>query len=115
MGVFSRFRRRPAGGPGSQDSKEERGAAQAHLEEFAHTRVEVEAYVEPATTVTPTTLLLVAEDGEWTRRAVPDRDTAFSFARKLGLRVYDINQSGYPSAMREYNARTKQHKDGNQA
>lgn len=88
--------------------KAERGAASRHLEEFARTRRDVEALVEPATTVTPATLLLVAHDGEWTRRPVPDRDTAFAFARKLGLPVYDVNLAGYPQRMRDYNAREKQ-------
>ncbi|MFP5334316.1 MAG: hypothetical protein ACLGIV_03295 [Actinomycetes bacterium] len=105
MGLFSRFRRRPTTGAASAPAA--RSAASKHLTDFARTRREVEAFVEPATTVTPTTLLLVAHDGEWTRRPVPDRDTAFSFARKLGLPVYDINLSGYPQRMRDYNARRK--------
>ena len=64
--------------------------------------------MEPSTTVTPTTLLLVARDGEWTRRSVPDRETAFAFARRLGVPVYDVNVAGYPQRMRDYNARQKQ-------
>ena len=42
-----------------------------HLEDFVRTRRGVEGYVEPRTAVTETTLLLVAVDGEWTRRRVP--------------------------------------------
>ncbi|HET9899540.1 MAG TPA: oxidoreductase, partial [Actinomycetes bacterium] len=41
-----------------------------HLSEFARSRRGVEAFVEPRTTVTDTTVVLVAHDGEWTRRRV---------------------------------------------
>ncbi|MFC5999862.1 hypothetical protein ACFP6A_14170 [Quadrisphaera sp. GCM10027208] len=111
MGLFSRLRRRSAGtgapSGSASSSKAARGAASRHLEEFATSRKGVEGFVEPATTVTPTTLLLVAHDGEWTRRAVPDRETAFGFARRLGVPVYDVHLSGYPQRMRDYNARQK--------
>ncbi|GAB2676334.1 oxidoreductase [Thalassiella azotivora] len=110
MGLFDRFRKRSGSAsvaPTSPDAGAQGGRHRAHLEEFARTRVEVEAFIEPATTVTPTTLLLVAKDGEWTRRPVPDPDRARAFARKEGVPVYDVNLSGYPSSMREYNARLK--------
>jgi len=109
MGLFSRLRKKRGGPAGSVSSSSPRpGQHRAHLEEFARTRTEVEAFIEPATTVTPTTLLLVAKDGEWTRRPVPDVKTAQEFARKIGIPVYDVNLSGYPSSMREYNARRKE-------
>ncbi|MFP5347266.1 MAG: hypothetical protein ACLGIA_09575 [Actinomycetes bacterium] len=112
MSLFSRLRSSRSGrGPG-EPAGEKRGRHRAHLEEFARSREDVEAFIEPATTVTPTTLLLVAKDGEWTRRPVPDSKTATEFARKLGIRVYDVNLSGYPSSMREYNARQKQAGEG---
>src|SRR5436190_1746358 len=37
-----------------------------YLADFVHTRSGVEAFIEPRTTVTETTVLLVAHDGEWT-------------------------------------------------
>lgn len=104
MGLFSRLRRGAGRTAGGSSTK---GQASAHLEQFTRSRLEVEAFIEPATTVTPTTLLLVAKDGEWTRRPVPDPATARSFAKRLGIPAYDVNQSGYPSSMREYNARKK--------
>ena len=51
-----------------------------HLTEFARTRRGVEAFVEPKTVVTQTTLLLVAFDGEWTRRVVPIPEWGHKFA-----------------------------------
>lgn len=41
-----------------------------HLDELVRSRPGVEAYLEPRTTVTDTTVLLVASSGEWTRRRV---------------------------------------------
>ena len=66
MGLFSR---RGGEAAGVERPTGRSGEVQRHLAEFASTRDGLEAYIEPATTVTPTTLLLVAGDGEWTRRA----------------------------------------------
>jgi hypothetical protein len=79
----------------------------AHLEQFVQTRRGVEAYLEPRTTVTETTVVLVAADGEWTRRRVPDQDAARDLGRRLAIPVYDANLVGYPKRMREWTARRK--------
>lgn len=83
------------------------GAARAHLEEFVQTRRGVEAYVEPATNITATTVVLIAHDGEWTRRALPSRPAAFEVARGLDVPVYDVNLTGYPARMRQWTARQR--------
>jgi hypothetical protein len=72
------------------------------------TRRGVEAYLEPKTTVTQTTVVLVAHDGEWTRRRVPSAESARSWCNKIGIPVYDVALVGYPKRMREYNERRKQ-------
>lgn len=77
----------------------------AHLEEFARTRAGVEAYVEPQTAVTATTVVLVAADGEWTRRRIDGPDGARRFGQKLGLPVYDVAAVGYPQRMRDWTRR----------
>ena len=82
-------------------------SARAHLQDFVATRRGVEAYVEPATNVTATTLVLIAHDGEWTRRALPSRPVAFDVARSLDVPVYDVNLTGYPRRMREWSARQR--------
>lgn len=79
----------------------------AHLEQFVQTRPGVEAYLEPRTTVTETTLVLVAANGEWTRRRVPDSDAARDLGRRLAIPVYDANLVGYPKRMREWTAQRK--------
>ena len=77
----------------------------AHLEEFARTRPGVEAFVEPRTAVTETTMVLVAADGEWTRRRVAGAQAAHSLARRLGIPSYDAAVVGYPPRMREWTRR----------
>ena len=101
------FRRRKPAPGGEPSAREAREATLAHLRDFVTTRVGVEAYVEPATTVTPTTVMLVATDGEWTRRKVPDPRTAGQIARDLGIPVYDVQRVGYPQRVRDWNARQK--------
>ncbi len=91
----------PVDGPGMRvDSN----AVRDHLASFVSGRRGVEAFVEPPTNVTATTVVLIAHDGEWTRRAVASRNEAFELPRALGIPVYDVNQTGYPSRMREWNS-----------
>ena len=61
--------------------------------------------MEPATTVTSTTMVLIAHDGEWTRRRVPDERRAFELARSLSIPVYDARIVGYPQRMRDWTSR----------
>ncbi|TXR52816.1 oxidoreductase [Quadrisphaera setariae] len=109
MGLGRSSSRPPAAGRGGRRGG---GPDSAHLAEFAATRTGVEAYVEPATNVTPTTVVLVAQDGEWTRRRVPDPATARDFARRAGIPVYDVNLTGYPQRMREWTARKRREEGG---
>lgn len=78
-----------------------------HLEEFVRSRRGVEALIEPRTTVTETTVILIAHDGEWTRRRVGGPDEARRFGNRVGIPVYDVALVGYPQRMRDYNARRK--------
>ena len=103
MGLLDRFRRKSKPGVLRAASSTDTG----HLEEWAAARHGVEAFVEPKTTVTETTVVLVAHDGEWTRRRVDGEDGARKFARKLGMPIYDAGIVGYPQRMRDYTARQK--------
>jgi hypothetical protein len=82
-----------------------------HLAEFARSRVGVEAYVEPQTFATETTVVLVATDGEWTRRRVDGPKEAYRLAEKWGIPVYDAGIVGYPPRMREWTARERERRD----
>ena len=96
------FRRRPtpANRPTPRDDF-------LHLEQFVASRRGVEAFLEPKTTVTDVTVLLVAHDGEWTRRRVPSVEWAHDFANRLGVPSYDAAVVGVPQRMRDYNRRQK--------
>jgi hypothetical protein len=76
-----------------------------HLTSFAHSHTGVEAFVEPPTAVTATTVVFVASTGEWTRRRVSDARAAHELANKLGIPSYDAAVVGYPQRMRDWNAR----------
>jgi len=97
MGFLSRRRYRP-GVLRPAESDDTR-----YLGEWVKTRSGIEGFVEPRTAVTDTTLLLVAIDGEWTRRRVPSVEWAHDFANRAGIPSYDAAVVGYPARMREWN------------
>jgi hypothetical protein len=105
MGLFARLRRGQA--PRSAGQAEARAQTVAHFRQFQATRPGVEAYIEPATRLDPTTVVLIARTGEWTRRRVPDQASARRLAHELGIPVYDVQLTGYPPRMREWNARAR--------
>jgi hypothetical protein len=82
-----------------------------HLADFVRTRHGVEAYLEPRTAVTDTTVVLVAGTGEWTRRRVAGASGAQSFAKKHAIPLYDVGVVGYPRRMRQWTERHKSAQD----
>lgn len=96
MGFLDRVR----GAVGGTDS------ATAYLREWTRTHHGVEAFVEPRTTVSDVTVVLVAHDGEWTRRTVGERG-AQRLSPDLGIPVYDVRRVGYPQRMRDHDARRR--------
>jgi hypothetical protein len=78
-----------------------------YLKDWIGSRSGIEGFIEPRTAVTDTTMLLVAIDGEWTRRRVPSVQWAHNFANKNGIPSYDAAVVGYPDRMRAYNKRQK--------
>ena len=68
MGLFDSLRRRTRAGQKPGTLRKANAEDTRHLDEWAASRRGVEAYVEPRTTVTETTVVLIAHDGEWTRR-----------------------------------------------
>ncbi|MBY4214380.1 oxidoreductase [Rhodococcus fascians] len=101
MGLFDRFK---SSGGGAKRAPE--GSVAQYLADWTSARIGVEAYVEPKTTVTPLTVVLVANDGEWTRRPLDEK-----YVRKIGsdlkIPVYDVRKTGYPQRMRDHDARQK--------
>ena len=76
------------------------GGDEEHLREWTRAHRGVEAFVEPRTTVTDTTMLLVDADGAWTRRRIAGPAAARKLARSLAIPVYDAQLVGYPRRMR---------------
>jgi hypothetical protein len=104
------FRRRKRAGASPGDRPANRADIE-HLEQFVRSRRGVEAFIEPRTTVTETTIMLIAHDGEWTRRRIDGPEGARRFAHRLGIPVYDVALVGYPQRMRDYNERRKRAAD----
>lgn len=101
MGLFRRTKNRP-GTIRTADAVD-----LAHLASFVASHAGVEAFIEPRTAVTETTVVLVAGSGEWTRRRVRGADGAREFARKHAIPLYDVGVVGYPKRMRDWTARRK--------
>ena len=112
MALMDRFRR----GSGPRVSRPTGGAAhrldhgaclgqgrRGHLDAWVAERRGVEGFVEPRTAVSDVTLLLVAHDGEWTRRRVPSVKWAHDFCNKQQVPSYDAAVVGIPQRMRDYN------------
>ena len=72
---------------------------------FVRSRDGVEAFLEPRTTVTDTTVVLVASSGEWTRRRIDGAKGASAFAKRHHIPLYDVASVGYPARMRQWNRR----------
>ena len=123
MGLLDRFGRgrgRGRGGPpAAAGAPTGQGATRAdadHLRQGSTARGGaqggVEGYIEPRTTTTESTLVLVAADGEWTRRRVPGPAAARDLCRSLGVPVYDVAATGYPARKREWDARQRAERRG---
>lgn len=105
MALFRR--RKQTGDPGRGRGRDAARADLDHLENFVRTRQGVEAFIEPRTTMTETTVMLIAHDGEWTRRRIGDPEQARRFAHRQAIPIYDVRLVGYPQRMRDHNERRK--------
>lgn len=102
MRLFRRRATRPAAGA---DTRADRAEAERSLADWVEARRGVEVFVEPRTSVTGSSMVLVAHDGEFTRRSVRDPAAAAAFARQHTLPIYDAAVVGYPQRMRDYTRR----------
>ncbi|MBB3038930.1 hypothetical protein [Hoyosella altamirensis] len=110
MGIFERMRRSFGGSGGGGTGGRLRGMSDtdvAHLEAWVAERKGVEAFVEPETFVNQLSVVLIAKDGEWTRRRVGDAKTARKLGERLSVPIYDVQKTGYPQRMREYDERQR--------
>src|SRR5699024_3661276 len=103
VGLFERLRRRR----GTTGPRSAHSADTQHLLAWAQRRYGVEGFLEPRTAVTETTLMLIAHDGEWTRRRIDGPKAAFRLAHSRSVPCYEVAQVGYPQRMRDYQARQR--------
>ncbi len=108
MGLFDRVRRR--GSRGGSD-RHDPAADLKYLRQWVAEHRGVEAFVEPKTTVTEVTVVLVAADGEWTRRRAGGDKGARRLSDRLDVPVYDVQKVGYPQRMRDFDARRRIERD----
>ncbi len=107
MALVGWFRRRKQQVQEQRVADELQVASYDHLVEFCRTRRGVEAWVERPTSFNKASLLLVAYDGESTRRAVPSEEYGYAFADEQDIPCYDAGVVPYPQRMREYGLRKK--------
>ena len=77
------------------------------LEPFVAQRKGVEGYIEPKTSTSPTSLLLVDRDGDHLRAPVREPHDAVAFCEQHAIPVYDAQVIGYPKRMKEFEKRRK--------
>ena len=104
MGLFGRFRR---GGSARGGRGNDPAADLAYMRQWVAEHSGVEAFIEPQTTVTELTVVLVAGDGEWTRRRAGGDSGAKKLSDRLNIPVYDVQKVGYPQRMRDHDARRR--------
>jgi hypothetical protein len=103
LGLFDRIRQGTSARSGAGDA----AGDLRYLRQWVSDHVGVEAFVEPRTTVTDVTVVLVAADGEWTRRCAGGDAGARRLSDRLQIPVYDVQKVGYPQRMRDYDARRR--------
>ncbi|MGD9620969.1 MAG: oxidoreductase [Mycolicibacterium sp.] len=104
MGLFDKLRRRRRG---ARAATGDAAADLRYLRQWVAEHHGVEAFVEPKTTVTDVTVVLVAADGQWTRRRAGGDSGARRLSDRLKIPVYDVQKVGYPQRMRDYDARQR--------
>ncbi|GAB3817805.1 hypothetical protein GCM10028820_19380 [Tessaracoccus terricola] len=98
------FRRRKLQAQADRESREVPDGLREHLSQFVRSRRGVEAWLEQPTSFNKPSILLVAADGESTRRAVPSVDYGYEFAADHDIPAYDAGVVPYPQRMRDYGA-----------
>src|ERR1700712_3123471 len=90
LGLFDRLR------PRRRSRTDGPAADLQYMREWTTQHSGVEAFVEPKTTVTELTVVLVAGDGEWTRRRVGGEAGARRLSGGLQIPGYDGEKVGDP-------------------
>jgi hypothetical protein len=105
--------RRTAPGPGSYDFDARRDQVRRRMKgvagpdegrddilEFLNTHRGVEAYVEPKTVMSPRSVVLVDDLGDWRRFELREDAYLRRLSAERGLPIFDAARTGYPPRMR---------------
>jgi len=71
-----------------------------YLRDWVTGRAYVEGFVEPETMVNEMSVVLVDEEGNYTRRRIGGPKGIDQVADMLGIMLYDVEETGYPDRMR---------------
>lgn len=88
---------KPLRGPGDTVRPED----VQYLKQWAGQHGFVEGFVEPETLVNEMSVVLVAENGEFTRRRIGGPKGIDAVSKALGILLYDVEETGYPDRMRK--------------
>ncbi|WP_080794008.1 oxidoreductase [Corynebacterium pacaense] len=88
---------RPARGPGETVRPEDL----EFLLGWVREKPFVEAFIEPETLVNEMSVVLVDDRGVFVRRRIGGPKGIDVIIKKLGVPVYDVEETGYPQRMRE--------------
>ena len=88
---------KPPRGPGETVRAEDA----EYLKSWVAQHAFVEGFVEPETLVNEMSVVLVAENGEFTRRRIGGPKGIDAVAKLLGIPLYDVEGTGYPDRMRK--------------
>ena len=72
-----------------------------YLRDWVTGRAYVEGFVEPETMVNEMSVVLVADNGEYTRRNIGGPKGIDAVSKMLGISLYDVEETGYPDRMRK--------------
>ena len=72
-----------------------------YLRDWVVGRSYVEGFVEPETMVNEMSVVLVDEEGNYTRRRIGGPKGIDQVADMLGIMLYDVEETGYPDRMRK--------------
>ena len=104
LGVFNLFGKRkqsstfkPPRAPGETIRPDD---AQ-YLQQWVAGRKFVEGSIEPETMVNEMSVVLVDEQGNYTRRRIGGPKGIDEVAKLLGILLYDVEETGYPDRMRK--------------
>ena len=72
-----------------------------YLKQWVEGRKFVEGYIEPETMVNEMSVVLVDEQGNYTRRRIGGPKGIDEVSKLLGILLYDVEETGYPDRMRK--------------